>query len=231
MDIVDAFEFDDEECFDYNEMDDVVDDVDDVINTGGGGGVRNQGVNLHLRLERMKEKRKAAENAMRNRKFFSLGTVKGKITYLPCDFSFPKMTSEQLVRNWLLPCIKLRNDQRISYRKLTAGFLKPFKGAIEQRQSMSRFMAVVEFYGRLEKCWDENNNWSQEKVSLLWNKVGHPHIYAKYAGRSSQRLETLAWPSMLTQMKKRGAFRKSLEKCLDPSEWNRSIYNISLLSD
>ena len=71
MDIVDAFEFIDEECFDYNEMDDV-----DVINTGGGVrnpvGENESNNNMHLRLERMKKKRKAAENAMKKRMFFHL---------------------------------------------------------------------------------------------------------------------------------------------------------------
>lgn len=189
-------------------------DVDDYCPNGLVGEAAS------IQFEHSKKRHELSQNAMKRRKV-TVGMVKGNLTVLPSDFQFPTMTSEQLVRNWLLgntaSCI-------VPYRTLKTGDLRHVNG-VRQRQKMARFMAVIEHYARKENCWiNRGEKWNHSKVTKMWAAIGHRYIF-KYGNANDSRLESASWTTMLNKMVKHGAFKKERNRCKDNSEWELSIYN------
>ena len=149
--------------------------------------------------------------------------VKGKLSLLPRDFVFPKMTCQQLVHNWFIPNNALKI---VSYRRLSFNDVQHVPNGKDTRQKMGRFMAVVEKYARMENCWF--NEWDAAKVTTMWNAVGNKHIYMKYANVSDSRLFTGTWFTMLRKMKNKGAFKKNQASCGNDEQWALSIHNDSI---
>jgi len=93
-------------------------------------------------------------------------------------------------------------------------------------------MAVVEFYERIEGCWNDNPKaWNVEKnvenVSKMWNTVANKqHVYSKYSGsgKNASRSVTATWRSMLNKFERKGPLRKSRANCKSDEEWELSIY-------
>ena len=92
---------------------------------------------------------------------------------------------------------------------------------------MGRFMAVVEFYERIEGCWNDNPKaWNVENVSKMWNTVANKHVYSKYSGsgKNASRSVTATWRSMMNKFERKRPLRKSRANCKSDEEWEISIY-------
>ena len=203
--------FDDDDMYDVVDEMFAQDDGADHEESASVGGSRS-GVESQQQPQRKKSR-------------VELHSIKGKLTPLHQNFEFPKMTCSQLVHNWFIGNPNLKS---IHYQKLTSSFLEHVKYGKATKQKMGRFMAVVEFYARIENCWNDNYNaWNAENVSQMWNKIGNKHIYCKYGGKDASRSVTATWRSMLCKFERKGAFRRSLASCKLPEEWDLSIYNSS----
>ena len=87
-------------------------------------------------------------------------------------------------------------------------------------------MKVVEKFARIENCWYDDDKWDHQKVSILWSKVAHTHLFRKYANSLERsRVDSLSWATILKHMIKKGAFKKSRAECNDDATWSLSIYN------
>jgi hypothetical protein len=151
----------------------------------------------------------------------TVGMVGGKFTVLPHDFEFPRMTGRQLVQNWFIG----NNDRKIvPYKRLNAGHLHHVRGGAKIRQRMSRFMAVVEHYAKIEKCWIEKDA-KLSDVKCMWDAVSNKYLYKIYASQEESRQFSSSWSTMLNKMVRKGAFKRSRDKCKNDDEWSRSIYN------
>ena len=180
-----------------------------------------KGINsANCRLDDNKRKNDHIQAIVKKRKI-TIGLVKGKLTILPPDFKFPQMTCEQLIRNWFLGD---KSKKIVPYSRLLPAHLYHVKNGRRLRQKMSRFMSVVETYGRMENCWIEGTDWDQEKVTNLWSSIGHKHIFTKYSNVRDSRVEGGAWITILNKTTKFGAFKKERKDCSSEAEWNRSIY-------
>ena len=202
---------------------DAYDLIDEVFEGGVAGGVNNTAA-AHSREDSTYVGVSTSQPAKKKSRA-EIHVIGGKLTPLHQEFQFPTMTCNQLVHNWFIGNSNLKS---IPYRKLTPSFLEHVKNGKANKQKMGRFMAVVEFYARIEGCWNDNPTaWDVENVSEMWNAVANKHIYSKYSGsgKNASRSVTATWRSMLNKFERKGAFRKSRANCKSDEEWELSIYN------
>ena len=83
---------------------------------------------------------------------------------------------------------------------------------------------VVEHYAKIEKCWIEKDA-NLSDVKLMWDAVSNKYLYKIYAGQEESRQFSSSWSTMLNKMVRKGAFKRSRDKCKNDDEWSRSIYN------
>ena len=173
------------------------------------------------RLTRRKRKQQAAQDAVKKR-LFKIGLVKGIMTTLPADFTFPTLTCPQLIGNWVLGNNELNI---IPFGKLVARDVAHVNNGHNTHQKMGRFMNVIKRLGLRKRCWYENE-WTPEKVTKLWITVS-PFIqrhYIKYKTGSSNRPNQLMWKTVYNHMVKAGAFKKNRLQCESDEQWQQSIY-------
>ena len=183
----------------------------------------NNNESTDIRLMRNQTELATHRAQMRKRHVFKVGYVKGKMTMLPNNFSFPKaLTCSNLVHNWF---IGNAQDCILPYRRINAAQLHHVPGGAAVRQRMGRFMSVVEFYAKKEGIWPERgSNVSVASVNHLWATVSTEYILPLYGNQRASRQDSVSWSTTLNLMQKKGAFKKKRDNCINDEEWRRSIY-------
>jgi hypothetical protein len=166
------------------------------------------GIETVVARQQQRKRRNQHSFSVTKKRKVTAGVVHGKFTVLPSDFQFPTMSCSQLAQNWFIG-----NNGRmiVPYKRLKASDVHHVKGGVKIRQKISSFMKVVEFYGRLEGCWIEDDP-TVAKVNSLTGMVFNTYIYGIYGGVNDSRVIRGTWASWLRKMNERGAFRPSREK-------------------
>jgi hypothetical protein len=147
----------------------------------------------------------------------------GVLTVLPAGFMFPKMSYEQLIRNWLLG---IPGQKIVPYHRITAPMVKHLKNGNDLRCQMQAFMKFIEMYAKVENVWVTEDKWDHGKVTHLWNAINHKHIFGKYYEISERnRCESLSWCTVYSKLKKKGVYKRSHNECVSDEQWNDSIHN------
>jgi hypothetical protein len=107
---------------------------------------------------------------------YMVGYHHGRLQVLPAHFQFPKMTTPQLIANWL---VGSKDSNVPLYWSLSAVDLKHIKNGCKKWNCMKSFMCVVERYGRKYICWkDVPSEWDYKSVTNLWETIEHEFMDA-----------------------------------------------------
>ena len=153
----------------------------------------------NLRLKIRREKEKVVVKARR----LKVGFFKNKLQILPPEWTFPKMTSFQLVVNWLLTDIE-NNVPALR-------FLKPIdvkhlgKTAVVKLRMMRSVMGVVEKIAVSKNVWPAQSSMSYAAINNMWGVV-QPCLFEKYGKDNQLRNAELEWKTLYNQMSKKKAF-------------------------
>jgi hypothetical protein len=168
-------------------------------------------------LATLKRKQNAELDAsnIKKRKYV-VGYHHGRLQVLPAHFKFPKMTSPQLITNWLVG----NKDENIPpYWSLSSVDLKHIKNGCKKWNCMKSFMSVVEKYGRKYNAWKEiPSEWDYKHVTDLWEAIQNEFLatFVPSKEKGSDNTETCAMRN-----KKR---KKTTPRILERS-W-KTVYNV-----
>ena len=143
-----------------------------------------------------REEHKNSIAVMKKRKL-KVGFHHGKLTILPVDFSFPRMTMHQLVLNWLVGNVKKNQPP---YCALSAKEFGHDKRLHLPFCEMRVIMKYVECVARRHSCWIEKNvDRTNKNVNDMWDKIGNRFIIDPFRKKGGRRKET-SWKTIYNRL-------------------------------
>ena len=126
-----------------------------------------------------------------------VGFHHGKLTILPVDFSFPRMTTNQLVLNWLVGNIKKNFPPYCALSGTDFGHDKRLHKSFHEMKILMRYIECV---ARRHNCWIENNrDRTNENVNRMWEKIGNRFVIDPFMKKSTRRKET-SWKTVYNRL-------------------------------
>ena len=116
------------------------------------------------------------------------------------------MTGKQLIENWFTgnteekipPCALLKFNH-----------IKNTTNACNNLRMIKYFMLLAQKHAVDEGVWEANTDrWSTSYAKRLWERVGAPHLKAKYGGKN--RSVDISWKTMHKNMAKKKDFDPSV---------------------
>ena len=164
-------------------------------------------VNLTETEKEMKtrEHREKSTELVKKRKL-KVGFHHGKLTILPPDFVWPKMTTQQLVINWMVGNFK---ENIPPYCALTVTDVVHAKRLYKPFHEMKILMRYIECVARRQNCWIINlKDRNHRNVIRMWEKIGNKFIIDPFAKKIGRRKET-SWKTVYNRLALAKEFSKS----------------------
>ena len=132
------------------------------------------------------------------RRRLKVGYHHGKLTILPPDFAFPRMTTHQLVLNWLVGNLKKNLPP---YSALSATDVSHDKRLHKPYHEMKILMRYIECVARRQNCWVHNNkDCTNENVNNMWEEIGNRFIIDPFAKKKSGRRKETSWKTVYNRL-------------------------------
>ena len=155
-------------------------------------------------LKAREEQEKSAA-VVKTRKL-KVGYHHGKLTILPPNFAWPRMTTHQLVVNWLvgnvsknLPPYCALSIKDVSHEKRLH---KPF-------HEMKILMRYIECVARRQNCWVHNiQERTHQQVNNMWEKIGNKFIIDPFSKKTGRKKE-ISWKTVYNRLALAKEFSKS----------------------
>ena len=139
------------------------------------------------------------------RRKLKVGFHHGKLKILPVDFAFPRMTTNQLVLNWLVGNI---TNNLPPYCALSGTDFGHDKRLHKSFHEMKILMRYIECVARRHNCWIENNrDRTNENVNRMWEKIGNGFVIDPFMKKSARRKET-SWKTVYNRLALAKGFSK-----------------------
>ena len=143
-----------------------------------------------------REEHKNSIAIMKKRKL-KVGFHHGKLTILPVNFSFPRMTMNQLVLNWLVGNVEKNQPPYCALSAKDFGHDKRLHGPFCE---MRMLMKYVECVARRHSCWLEKNvDRTNKKVTEMWDFIGNRFIIDPFRKKGGRRKET-SWKTIYNRL-------------------------------
>ena len=119
-----------------------------------------------------------------NRKRLKVGYHHGKLAILPLDFAFSRMTTNQLVLNWLVGNVKKNLPLYCALSPTNVAHNKKLRKAYHEMKIVMRY---IECIARRQNCWLHTiRDCTNENMNNMWEEIGNRFIIDPFSKKKRE---------------------------------------------